>query len=101
MSQSVTIECGARLSIERVEALHQEMEEAVRSAHDIELKADEVQYCDTAGLQLLLALFKAVAGAGHEVHWAGVSDVLRDTSGILGLTGALNLEGGSDATQTP
>ena len=91
MSQSVSIDCGARLSIERVEVLHQEMEQALRDARDIELKADEVQYCDTAGLQLILALFRAVESAGHSVSWSGVSEVVSDTASILGMSDALTL----------
>nr|WP_281423948.1 STAS domain-containing protein [Oceanobacter mangrovi] len=79
------------MSIECVEALHQEMEQAVRDAQDIFLKADDVQYCDTAGLQLLLALVQTVQAAGLQISWQGVSDVVRDTSKLLGLTSALLL----------
>jgi anti-anti-sigma factor len=92
MSQSVTIECGARLSIERVEALHQEMEIAVRDACDIQLHAADVQYCDSAGLQLLVALLDVVSGSGHYVCWASVSPAVIDTCAILGLSQALQLE---------
>jgi len=92
MSESVSIDCGARLSIERVDALHQEMEQALRDAKDIELKADEVQYCDTAGLQLVLALYRAVESAGHSVSWGGVSETVVETAAILGMKQALGLD---------
>ena len=91
MSQTVTIQCGERLSIERVESLYSEMEMAIREGHDIELAASHVQFCDTAGLQLILGLNRAMMTSGHLLSWNTPADVIYETSALLGLQDSLGL----------
>lgn len=91
MTDNVMIDCGERLSIEQVETLYANAEQALATAGDISLAAGQVQYCDTAGLQLLLALQKTLEKTGHNLHWQGVSESVREISAYLGLTNELNL----------
>lgn len=91
MTDNVMIDCGERLSIEQVETLYANAEQALATAGDISLVAGQVQYCDTAGLQLLLALQKMLEKTGHNLHWQSVSESVREISAYLGLTNELNL----------
>ncbi|UXD88236.1 STAS domain-containing protein [Thalassolituus hydrocarboniclasticus] len=91
MTDSVTIDCGERLSIEQVEKLYASAEQALATAGDISLIAGQVQYCDTAGLQLVLSLQRTLEKTGHRIHWQSVSDSVREISAYLGLTSELNL----------
>ncbi|MCT7357467.1 MAG: hypothetical protein COB09_13350 [Thalassobium sp.] len=91
MTDNVMIDCGERLSIEQVETLYANAEQALATAGDISLVAGQVQYCDTAGLQLLLALQKTLEKTGHNLHWQSVSESVREISAYLGLTNELNL----------
>ncbi|MBT10901.1 MAG: hypothetical protein CMI02_02560 [Oceanospirillaceae bacterium] len=56
MTDTITIDCGQRLSIDQAEALFSEAEKSVHHGGEITLDASAVQFCDTAGLQLLLSL---------------------------------------------
>lgn len=85
MTETVSIQCGERLSIERVEALHEEMEEAIRAGKDIHLQAEKVEFCDTAGMQLLVSLKQQMDSSGHRMIWDQVSPCLFQISGLLGL----------------
>ena len=91
MTDNVIIDCGERLSIEQVEKLYASAEQVLATAGDISLVAGQVQYCDSAGLQLVLALQKTLEKTGHRIYWQSVSDSVREISGYLGLTQALNL----------
>ena len=91
MSDRFNIDCGERLSIEHVERLYSEMESALTSEADVELNAADVNYCDTAGLQLIVSLRRELQKTGHDIHWLGSSDILTETAGYLGLCSSLGL----------
>lgn len=91
MSDSQRIVCGERLSIDQIEALYAEMEQALSQGGDIELDIDQVIYADTAGLQLLLVLSQALEKTGNQVVWLGESEALANCGRYLGLSAALAL----------
>lgn len=91
MNQTVSIQCGERLSIERVEDLYNDMDAALRNGSDIELEADRVQFCDTAGLQLVLSLQQALSASGHQLLWKEPTDVIYETSQLIGLQDLIGL----------
>ena len=91
MSDRINFHCGDRLSIEHVERLYSEMESALTSDVDIELNASDVNYCDTAGLQLVVSLRQKLQVTGHDIYWSGSSDCLNETAGYLGLRASLGL----------
>lgn len=95
MTDSITIDFGERLSIERAEALYAQIERSLQQSSskngDICLDGRQVQFCDTAGLQLLLALQKTLQKTGLTLSWRGYSPVLYETAGYLGLSSVLTL----------
>ncbi|MAD45739.1 MAG: hypothetical protein CMH98_12100 [Oceanospirillaceae bacterium] len=91
MTDTITIDCGQRLSIDQAEALFSEAEKSVHHGGEITLDASAVQFCDTAGLQLLLSLQITLEKTGHRIHWHSLSDAVRETAGYLGLSRALHI----------
>ena len=91
MATTTSIECGERLSIDTVEKLYAAMERALLESSDVELRAADIQYCDTAGLQLVLSLRQTLATTDNDIHWHDANDVLLSTAKHLGLVAALNL----------
>ncbi|GGY39614.1 hypothetical protein GCM10011297_11020 [Bacterioplanes sanyensis] len=88
---ATVIACGERLSIDRVEALHEQILAALSSVESIEIDASKVQYADTAGLQLLLALQHSLQSSGKGLYWQGASDAVTDCAALLGLNTLLQL----------
>lgn len=91
MTQVHTLQCGERLSIDQVERLHTEIEEALRDGQGIELNAHQVQFCDTAGLQMLLALKRQMAETETTLGWVSVSPSVVQTAELLGLKQLLEM----------
>ncbi len=89
--QSQQIVLSDNLTIATVEALHEELESALSSGVDIVFDGSQVQRCDTAGLQTLLAFKKELEKHSHQLSWKGVSENLSQVSGLLGLEQALGL----------
>ncbi len=98
MTDVITIQCGERLSIEMVEELFSRVEASLHNSADICLAGNNIQFCDTAGLQLILSLQKTLAKTGGSICWQGVSPVLTETAAYLGLTRVLNLSEYSQLT---
>lgn len=88
---SGTIDCGERLSIDQAEKIMSLAETALASSEDIILQASQVSYCDTAGLQLLVALRQSLIQTGHDIEWQDPTKVIFETAGYLGLVEHLNL----------
>ncbi|ASP40594.1 hypothetical protein CHH28_18820 [Bacterioplanes sanyensis] len=86
-----TLSCGARLSIDQAEHLHSQFQAALSSPEPLLIDAGDVQYADSAGLQLLLALKQSLAGSGQSFSWGNVSDVVYECADLLGLTAQLSL----------
>lgn len=56
-----------------------------------QLDGAAVERVDTAALQLLVAFRREAAARGLSPAWLGVSDVMREAAGVLGLAQALEL----------
>lgn len=56
-----------------------------------QLDGGAVERVDTAALQLLLAYRREAAARGLSPAWRGVSEVMRDAAGVLGLARDLEL----------
>lgn len=91
MTEKNTIDCGARLSIDQAESLYQKFEAALLTGADLSLNAGQVQFCDTAGLQMIISLKKTLAQTGNDIAWEETSDNLKETASYLGLSESLNL----------
>jgi ABC-type transporter Mla MlaB component len=57
----------------------------------VQLDGSSVERVDTAALQLLLTFCRGAMASGKTPTWSGVSDVMRDAAGVLGLVKALEL----------
>ena len=95
------VSCGERLSIDQVEHLYGEFETALSQGGDIELDAESLVFCDSAGLQLVVALQQALAKTDHQIRWLSPPEVLIETSKRLGLNKILNISGAPDEEQLP
>lgn len=56
-----------------------------------QLDGAAVERVDTAALQLLVAFRREATARGQSPTWLGVSEVMRDAAGMLGLAQALEL----------
>lgn len=95
------VSCGERLSIDQVEHLYGEFETALSQGGDIELDAESVVFCDSAGLQLVVALQQALAKTDHQIRWRSPPAVLIETTKLLGLHEQLNVSGDSTGEIPP
>ncbi|OUS40219.1 hypothetical protein A9R00_07145 [Oleispira antarctica] len=86
------IECGERMTIEQVESLYSQLENALQEQDQIELIADHVQQCDTASLQLILNLLRISKQQGHTVKWIKPSPAVINVAELLGLSEPLELQ---------
>lgn len=85
------IKLEKQLQIMLVESLHEELEELLGSGAELEIDGSQVERCDTAALQLLVAVQATLKGRDSELRWTGVSDSLMESAHALGLVNALNL----------
>ncbi|QGG80239.1 STAS domain-containing protein [Litorivicinus lipolyticus] len=91
MAAVETIKLEKQLQIMLVESLHEELEELINGGAELEIDGSQVERCDTAALQLLVAVQASLTGRDSEIRWTGVSEPLLDAARRLGLTNALNL----------
>ena len=89
MSEVVSVDCGVRLSIDQVDQLYTACESAIASGCHIHFDASHVEYCDTAGLQLVLSLQNTLMARDCEFHWQSPTEVLIQTAKYLGLVSLL------------
>jgi len=87
----VEIDLGDALDISHVRDLWEKLSKSLENTSSITLKADQVNVADTAGLQMLSVLFFDVKGQGVDVRWDGVTDCIRKSAVLLGLTKQLEL----------
>ncbi|MEY2169484.1 MULTISPECIES: STAS domain-containing protein [unclassified Rhodanobacter] len=71
-------------------ALHTELVAALPGGA-VELDGSQVERVDTAALQLLVLLRRALDGRGGALAWRGSSAALNDAAGLLGLAKILEL----------
>ncbi len=90
-NSSIEVDLGDALDISHVRSLWETLSETLNSTSSITLKADQVNVADTAALQMLSVLFFDVKGQGVAVRWDGVTDCIRKSAALLGLTKQLEL----------
>jgi anti-anti-sigma regulatory factor len=83
---------GDMLTIEQAAAMHDLLHPHLGQAL-ITIEAGAVQRVDAAGLQLLTAFVQAVETRNGCIRWQAPSAALRDGARLLGLAGALGLDG--------
>lgn len=94
MSQIVELALPENLTINHVQALHEQIEALVDDEHNdsIVAHAKEVRRVDTAGLQLLLVAKEAAKE--HQISWVWdePSDVLVSGARLLGMHSKLDIQ---------
>ena len=85
------VECGERMTIEKVESLYGQLELALLEYDNVELIADRVQQCDTASLQLIVNFFKISKQQSRTVKWVKPSQAIINVAELLGLLEPLEL----------
>jgi anti-anti-sigma factor len=78
--------CGGTLGIQSVEDLRMTLAEHLKQNPVLRLDLSAVQECDACGLQLLYAAARQAGSAGKRFEISGVSESIRNTSTILGLS---------------
>jgi len=63
----------------------------------VEVDAGAVEGVDTAALQVLLALARALADQGRALRWRAVSPALAEAAALAGAEAILGIGGGPDA----
>jgi anti-anti-sigma regulatory factor len=79
-----------RLSIAQAAVLHRSWHEALRAGAPLTVDGSGVKEIDTAVLQLLVSLWLSGRALGIDCAWQGVSEALRRTAALIGLTEALH-----------
>ena len=81
---------GKKLEISEVRMLRDRFLEALNApAARLEVSLAEVEYADTAGLQLLLAFAQEAIIRGKQVGFHGLTEPMRNSLALLGLSGQL------------
>jgi len=90
--QALKLSAGADLSIGAAAALRERwlaQIDAAPSEAPLHLALDGVAECDSAGVQLLLALRHSAQAEGRPLQLAGSSPAVREALGTFGLQGLL------------
>lgn len=93
MASKTSFSCGNVLDIANADALYQRLHKSLARSSIIELKAEQVEKVDTAGLQLFAALTIEVSKTGGKLIWKNPSKPLLDAALLLGLDRQLGLTG--------
>lgn len=91
MATRTSFSCGTSLDINSVHDLQKRLAKSLSKASTIELKADQVDKADTAGLQLLLSVSRQVSHQGGQLIWKKPTKKLIDSAQLLGLATELGL----------
>jgi anti-anti-sigma regulatory factor len=85
------IHLDARMSIVQAAALHSLLRARLAGGGSIVIDGAAVEEIDTAILQLLASLWRTGTERGIACSWGGVSDALRGTANLIGMTHLLHL----------
>ena len=90
LPQPSTIRLDARLSIAQAVLLHGELSKRVVAGAPINIDGSAVEEIDTAILQLLAGLWRSCAQRQLTCTWLGVSNALRHTATLIGVSELLH-----------
>jgi anti-anti-sigma regulatory factor len=85
------IELDARMTIVQAADLHRTLLARLAQGQAIVIDGTRVEEIDTAILQLLISLWRTGLERGVTCAWRGVSDTLRQTAELVGVTAMLHL----------
>ena len=79
------------VTISNADELKKKLLKSLRNKSRVELDGAKVEVIDTAGLQVLVAFILHCRDKSLDVQWLGKSEILVQTSDILGLSSVLEL----------
>lgn len=91
VKQPAVLKLPAHFDIRSVCEVAEALRDCASNARPILIDAADVTSTDTAGLQLLLAARRAAQARSVAFEWRAVSEALRATSAIIGLSEALGV----------
>ncbi len=91
MTGKTSFSCGELLDVTVVSSMHSRLQKSLMKSSNVEVKAEEVEKADTAGLQLFVALKKEISDTGGKLVWKNPSKALIDSARLLGLDKELGL----------
>ncbi len=80
------------LDITMAASYHEKLTEMLNQHKVITLDGGEIERIDGAGLQMLIAFFKAARSLNISVKWQACSDSLKKSADLSGLTGSLEID---------
>ena len=89
--KSTTVKLDGVMSIAKVEALHHELEDALRTGSDTSISAEGVERVDTSVLQTLLSFKQAMKDAGLKTSWGELSEEFVAAAELLGVAEQLEV----------
>ncbi len=91
-SSEEILSCGTSLTIADVESLYQRLKTLLEGEAAVVIEAHEIEFIDTAALQLLGAFIQEAGSHGVFVKWQAPSTVLRTSVHRMGMESLLMLE---------
>ena len=85
-----SVQLDARMTIVQAASLHSSLLTQLAAGGPIAIDGTRVEEIDTAILQLLASLWRTAEERGFACSWTGVSDVLRRTANLVGMTEMLH-----------
>jgi anti-anti-sigma regulatory factor len=88
--QPFCVQLDARMTILQAAPLHSSLLTHLAAGRPIAIDGARVEEIDTAILQLLASLWRTARERGFACSWTGVSDGLRRTANLVGMTEMLH-----------
>ncbi len=90
VDKKLIISCDTNVDISNVADIYQNLNKALNDGRHVEIDASIVERIDTAVLQLFCTFIKKAKSADLSVTWTSVSDSLRTSAELIGLSSELN-----------
>jgi len=87
----VVITCEPYMDISDAVNIHKELQNALDSGQEVEIKASEVERIDTSVLQLFYGFIKEAQTRGIAIKWKEVSEPVKTSATNLGITKHLGI----------
>lgn len=85
MSEILNLDFGQQLTIAQVTQMHTQMIDLMASEQDVQCNIENIQQCDTAGIQLLVHFSQSLQASDRKCLIAAESDTVNQVAGYLGL----------------
>lgn len=91
MENKNTLNMGENLTVQEVGDISQSLKNVFDNGMGLAIDLSEIRRIDSAGVQLLCAIFKEAKEKKVNINWIGYSKIVVDATTHLGLTETLNI----------